>query len=62
MMFILVMMKMVITPERLHPLEWGIPGVNRVMHRTIHEISKNEAGEEHECVHAHDQVDDSKQC
>ena len=59
--FIFVMMKMMITPKRFHPLERRVPGMNRIMHRSIHEISKKKTGEKYKCIATHDQIRQSKQ-
>src|SRR5690606_4081815 len=46
-MLILIMMKMVVAPERFHPFEWGIPGMDGIVHRTIHQVADDKSREEH---------------
>ena len=59
-MFVFVMMKMMISPKRFHPLKRGIPGVNSIMHGTIHKVTENKTGEEHKSSLAHDEVHQTK--
>jgi len=54
---VLVVVQMMITPEWLHPFEGRVPGMDRIMHAAIQEITQHKAGEEHEDVVAHDQAE-----
>src|SRR5882757_7863877 len=47
---VLVMVEMVVAPERLHPSKWRVPGMDSVVHAAIEEITKDKAGEEHEDI------------
>ena len=44
--FIFIMMQVVIAPQSFHPPEWRIPGMDRIVHGSVDQVSKHEAGEE----------------
>jgi hypothetical protein len=50
------MMQVVVSPQGFHPFERWVPGMNGIMHSTIHEIAQQEAGKEHECITAHNKI------
>ncbi len=55
-MLILVMMQVMVPPQRFHPFEGWIPGMNGIMHGTIHQVAQQKARKEHESIAAHNQV------
>ena len=57
---VLIMMKMVVTPERLHPFEGWIPGMNGIMHAAIHQVAQHKPGPESKYIVTHEQVHDAK--
>ena len=57
---IFVVMQVMVTPERLHPFKWRIPGVDGIVHAAIKEITEQEAGEEHKAGRPHRQPKDRK--
>ena len=46
---VFVMMQMMISPERLHPPERRVPGMYRIVHRSIHQIADKKTRKEHKC-------------
>jgi len=50
------MMKVMIAPERLHPLERRIPGMDGIMHAAIKKIAEHKPGKEHKDIVTHNQV------
>ncbi len=45
-----------VAPKWFHPFEWGIPGMNGIMHTAIDQIAQQKARKEHKAVGAHNQV------
>src|SRR5688572_2047270 len=62
LVFVLIMMKMMITPETFHPFKWRIPCMDSIMHSAIHKITKKKTGEEHKSILAHDKKHDAENC
>jgi len=52
-MIILIMMKVMIAPKRLHPFERRVPGMDGIMHGAIKKIAKNKTRKEHKDIIAH---------
>src|SRR5438445_7982304 len=50
------MMQVMVAPERFHPFERRVPGVDGIVHAAIEEIPKHKTGPEHEYVIAYDEV------
>jgi len=59
--FILVMMQVVVAPQRLHPFERRVPSVNGVVHRSIHQVAQNKAREENKNVFLQNEVLNAEQ-
>ena len=57
---IFIVMQVMIPPERLHPFERRVPGMDSVVHGTIYQITQYEAGEKNERIIFHHQVHDSE--
>ena len=53
---ILIMMKVMISPQWFHPFERRIPCMDGIMHGSIHEVTQHKTGKEHKCTCAHQQV------
>ena len=49
-MFVLVVMKMMISPKGFHPFKWRVPCMYSIMHGAIHKIAQKKTGEEHKCI------------
>ena len=43
-----------------HPFKWRVPGMDSIMHGTIHQVSKYKPWPEHKCILAHDEINQSK--
>ena len=39
LVLVFIMMKVMIAPQRFHPFEWRIPGMNGIMHSSIHQVT-----------------------
>ena len=62
LVFVLIMMKMMISPKPLHPLKRRVPGMNGIMHCAVHEITEKKAREKHKNILTTDQVHNPKNC
>ena len=60
-MFILVMMQVMVSPEWFHPFKRRVPGMDGIVHGTIHQVTQQKTGEEHECITTDEQIGQSKQ-
>ena len=60
LVFVLVMMKMMISPKSFHPFEWRVPCMNSIVHSAIHEITEKKSREEHKSILATDQKHDTE--
>ena len=49
-----------IAPQRLHPFKWRIPGMDSIMHASIHQVPEQKTGKKHKSVLPHDKKHDAE--